>query len=147
MTLPGVRSLQLRLALSLAAVYVVATAIAVAVLLYQAYASADALSKEDLNRRAKHLAALTNVKEIGKPQVDLPEWLAALYRSGAFLYAVNDARGSLMASSTPEAGDLVARLPAPGDGPSYFRLRSFGSAKKDYFGLTTRLKAAPDPCA
>ena len=135
------RSLQVRLALSLAAVYVVATAIAVGALLYQAYASADALSKEDLNRRAKHLAALTSVAETGKPSIDLPEWLAALYRSGAFLYAVSDAGNSLIASSTSEAGDLLARLPVPADGPAYFRLRSFGGDRKDYFGLTMRLES------
>jgi hypothetical protein len=46
MKLPAVGSLQVRLALSLAAVYLAATAIAIVVLLYQAYSTADALSKE-----------------------------------------------------------------------------------------------------
>ena len=33
----------------------------------------------------------------------------------------------------------MARLPVPTDVPAYFRLRSFGVARKDYFGLTARL--------
>src|SRR5439155_2118637 len=73
MKLPGVRSLQLRLALSLAAVYLAATAIAVVVLLYQAYSTADALSKEDLNRRARHLASLATADRSGAPRVELPD--------------------------------------------------------------------------
>jgi two-component system, OmpR family, sensor histidine kinase TctE len=137
--LVGARSLQLQLALSLAAVYVVATAIAVAVLLYQAYSTADALSKEDLNRRAKHLAALAALDGSGQPRLDLPDWLDALYRSGTFLYAVNRADGPVIASSSTEANELVERLPVPRDEPVYFRLRSFGVAKRDYFGLTASL--------
>jgi signal transduction histidine kinase len=144
-TLPRTRSLQVQLALSLAAVYVVATAIAVVVLLYQAYATADALSKEDLNRRAKHLAALATAGESGKPAIDLPDWLDALYRSGTFLYSVNSPDGDIIASSSVEAGSLVARLPAPGDQPIYFRLRSFGDEKRDYFGLTTILSSGVGP--
>jgi len=139
------RSLQLQLALSLAAVYVAATAIGVVVLLYQAYSTADALSKEDLNRKAKHLAAITVSGSGGRPRVDLPDWLEALYRSGAFLYAVNRPEGPLIAQSTAEAGDLVVRLPVPRDEPEYFRLRSFGVAKKDYFGLTVRLDSRAGP--
>ena len=126
MRLPGTRSLQVQLALNLAAVYVVATAIAVVVLLYQAYSTADALSKEDLNRRAKHLAALATIGDSGKPSVDLPDWLDALYRSGTFLYSVNNSDQEIIATSSPDAGSLVVRLPVPGDEPVYFRLRSFG---------------------
>jgi signal transduction histidine kinase len=139
------RSLQVQLALSLAAVYVAATAIAVVVLLYQAYSTADALSKEDLNRRAKHLAALATAGDSGKPVIALPDWLEALYRTGAFLYSVNSPGGEIFASSSAEAGNLVARLPAPGDQPVYFRLRSFGDKKRDYFGLTTNLASLIGP--
>jgi signal transduction histidine kinase len=139
------RSLQLQLALSLAAVYVAATAIAVGVLLYQAYSTADALSKEDLNRRAKHLAALASLDAAARPRIELPEWLDVLYRSGTFLYAVNHADGALIASSDTEAGELADRLPVPGAEPVYFRLRSFGAAKRDYFGLTARLDSRVGP--
>lgn len=139
MKLFGPRSLQLQLALSLAGVYLAATAIAVAALVYQAYSTADALSKEDLNRRAKHLAALATADGSGTARVDLPEWLDALYRSGTFLYAVSRPEGPLVATSSSEAGGLVSRLPAPRDEPVYFRLRSFGDGKRDYFGITTRL--------
>jgi two-component system, OmpR family, sensor histidine kinase TctE len=144
-TLPRTRSLQVQLALSLAAVYVVATAIAVVVLLYQAYSTADALSKEDLNRRAKHLAALATAEDSGKPGIGLPDWLDALYRSGTFLYSVNNPDGELIASSSSEAGNLVARLPVPGDQPVYFRLRSFGDERRDYFGLTAILASLVGP--
>ena len=145
MRLSGTRSLQLRLALSLAAVYVAATAIGVVVLLYQAYSTADALSKEDLNRRARHLAALATADGSAKFRVDLPDWLDALYRSGTFLYAVNRPEGQVIAASSVEAGDLVARLPVPGSDPVYFRLRSFGDGKRDYFGLTGRLDSRVGP--
>lgn len=145
MSLLRARSLQLQLAMSLAAVYVAATAIGVAALLYQAYSTADALSKEDLNRKAKHLAAITVPDALGRPRVDLPDWLDALYRSGAFLYAVNRPEGPVIAQSNPEAGDLVARLPVPREEPEYFRLRGFGVAKKDYFGLTVRLASRAGP--
>jgi hypothetical protein len=117
MRLPAVGSLQLRLALSLAAVYLAATAIAIVVLLYQAYSTADALSKEDLNRRARHLASLASADASGAPRFDLPDWLDALYRSGTFLYAVTRPDGPIIAASTPDAGDLVSRLPVPRDAP------------------------------
>jgi signal transduction histidine kinase len=145
MKLPAVGSLQLRLALSLAAVYLAATAIAIVVLLYQAYSTADALSKEDLNRRARHLASLASADASGAPRFDLPDWLDALYRSGTFLYAVTRPDGPIIAASTPDAGDLVSRLPVPRDEPVYFRLRSFGAVGRDYFGVTVGLDSRVGP--
>src|SRR5262245_18745125 len=145
MRLPAVGSLQVRLALSLAAVYLAATAIAIVVLLYQAYSTADALSKEDLNRRARHLASLASADASGAPRFDLPDWLDALYRSGTFLYAVTRPDGPIIAASTPDAGDLVSRLPVPSDGPVYFRLRSFGAVGRDYFGVTVGLDSRVGP--
>jgi signal transduction histidine kinase len=145
MRLPRARSLQLQLALSLAAVYLAATAIAVLALLYQAYSTADALSKEDLNRRARHLASLATADASGTPRFDLPDWLDALYRSGAFLYAVSRPDGPVVATSSPDVGDLVSRLPVPRDGPEYFRLRSFGAIGRDYFGLTVNLDSRVGP--
>jgi signal transduction histidine kinase len=145
MKLPPVGSLQVRLALSLAAVYLAATAIAIVVLLYQAYSTADALSKEDLDRRARHLASLASADASGAPRFDLPDWLDALYRSGTFLYAVTRPDGPIIAASTPDAGDLVSRLPVPSDGPVYFRLRSFGAVGRDYFGVTVGLDSRVGP--
>jgi signal transduction histidine kinase len=145
MTQPRSHSLQLRLALSLAAVYLAATAIAIAGLIYQAYSTADELSKEDLNRRAKHLAVLATADATGNSRIDLPDWLDALYRSGTFIYAVNRPDGPVIAASNPEVADLVARLPLPTDVPAYFRLRSFGVARKDYFGLSARLASGIGP--
>src|SRR5262245_60143275 len=145
MRLPAVGSLQLRLALSLAAVYLAATAIAIVVLLYQAYSTADALSKEDLNRRARHLASLASADASGALRFDLPDWLDALYRSGAFLYAVSRPDGPAVAASTPDAGGLVSRLPVPRDGPAYFRLRSFGAIGRDYFGVIVNLDSRVGP--
>ena len=135
----------MRLALSLAAVYLVATAIGVVALLYQAYSTADALSKEDLNRKAKHLAALTTRQPDGSPLTRLPDWLDALYRSGAFMHAVHRPDGALVTQSTKEVGDLVARLPPATAEPLYFRLKNFGEARKDYFGLTVSLESAAGP--
>jgi two-component system sensor histidine kinase TctE len=145
MKLLGARSLALQLALSLAAVYLAATAIATAVLLYQAYSTADALSKEDLNRRARHLASLATSDRAGTLRLELPDWLDALYRSGAFLYAVTRPEGPVLAASTPEAGDLVSRLPVPAGEPVYFRLRSFGAIGRDYFGVTLNLDSRAGP--
>jgi signal transduction histidine kinase len=145
MTLRGGRSLQLQLALSLAAVYVAATAIAVAVLLYQAYATADVLSKEDLNRRARHLASLATTDASGTLHFDLPDWLDALYRSGTFLYAVSRPEGAVVAASSSDVGDLVSRLPVPRVEPEYFRLRSFGAVGRDYFGVTVNLDSRVGP--
>jgi signal transduction histidine kinase len=145
MRLPGARSLQLQLALSLAMVYLAATAVVVAVLLYQAYSTADALSKEDLNRRSRHLASFVTADGSGGTRIDLPDWLDALYRSGAYLYAVTRPAGTLIAASSPDAGELVSRLPVPQDGPVYFRLRSFGAIGRDYFGLTVNLESRVGP--
>ena len=145
MKLPRARSLQLQLALSLAAVYIAATAIAIVVLLYQAYSTADALSKEDLNRRARHLASLATPDGSGAPRIDLPDWLDALYRSGTFLYAVTRPEGPVVATSSPDVGDLVSRLPVPRDEPVYFRLRSFGAVGRDYFGVTVNVSSRAGP--
>jgi len=145
MRLFGVRSLQGQLALSLAALYVVATAIVAAAIVYQAYSTADQLSNEDLNRRARHLASLAKMDDGEQPVIALPDWLASLYRSGAFLYAVRYPSGPTIAVSDPLVGDLISRLPEPGAEPSYFRLRHFGPGEKDYFGLTVALGSAIGP--
>jgi hypothetical protein len=71
------RSLQLQLALSLAVLFIAATAIAVAGIVYQAYSTADALSREDLNRRARHLANVVVADGAGEAKAELPEWLAS----------------------------------------------------------------------
>ena len=139
------RSLQLQLALSLATLYVTATAILVGVLVYQAYSTADALSKEDLNRRARHLANVAVVDGSGEPRVELPEWLASLYSSGTFLFDVRRADGPVIVASNAEVRDLVLRLPVPGDEPAYFRLKHFGSGERDYFGLTARVDSRIGP--
>src|SRR5712671_2922276 len=68
-----------------------------------------------------------------------------LYRSGAFLYAVSRPDGPVIATSNPDVGDLVSRLPVPRDGPEYFRLRSFGAIGRDYFGLTVNLDSRVGP--
>ncbi|UPJ50540.1 HAMP domain-containing protein [Bradyrhizobium sp. 200] len=145
MRLFRVQSLQLQLALSLAALYVAATAIAVAGLVYQAYSTADALSTEDLNRRARHLASLVTVDTAGEYKVELPDWLASLYRSGSFLYAARHPEGKVVAASNAEVADLVSRLPVPGDQPAYFRLRHFGASERDYFGLTAGIESRVGP--
>jgi signal transduction histidine kinase len=139
------RSLQLQLALSLAALFIAATAIAVAGIVYQAYSTADALSREDLNRRARHLANVVVADGAGEAKAELPEWLASLYRSGAFLYAARRPAGKVIAASDDEIADLVFRLPVPDDQPAYFRLRHFGAAKRDYFGLTARVDSGVGP--
>lgn len=145
MRLFGPRSLQVQLALSLAALYVVATAVVSTAIVYQAYSTADQLSNEDLNRRARHLAGLAKVGEGEQPVIALPDWLASLYRSGAFLYAVRYPAGPVIAASDPLVGDLVSRLPAPTEPSAHFRLRHFGPGEKDYFGLTVALGSPVGP--
>jgi two-component system, OmpR family, sensor histidine kinase TctE len=139
------RSLQVQLALSLAALYVAATAIAVAGIVYQAYSTADALSTEDLNRRARHLANVVVADSTGEAKAELPDWLAALYRSGRFLYAARLPAGKVIAASNDEVADLVSRLPVPGEQPAYFRLTHFGAAARDYYGLTARVDSRVGP--
>ena len=145
MRLLGARSLQGQLALSLAALYVVATAIVTAAIVYQAYSTADQLSNEDLDRRARHLASLVKIGDGEQPVIALPDWLASLYRSGTFLYAVRHPAGPTIAVSDPLVGDLISRLPEPSGQPAYFRLRHFGPGEKDYFGQTVALGSAIGP--
>jgi signal transduction histidine kinase len=145
MNLFRMRSLQLRLALSLAALYIAATAIAVTGIVYQAYSTADELSTEDLNRRARHLANVVVADGAGEAKVELPDWLAALYRSGRFLYAARRPAGKIIAASNDEVADLVTRLPVPGEQPAYFRLTHFGAAARDYYGLTAKLDSRVGP--
>jgi signal transduction histidine kinase len=143
--LRGPRSLQGRLALNLAALYLAATAMIAAVLVGRAYSTADQLSKEDLSRRARHLAFLLKVGPSGEALLELPDWLDSVYRSGAYLYAVRSPGGRIIGTSNTEVHDLAPRLPVPQSEPIPMRLRSFGVSRRDYYGLNVRLDSRAGP--
>jgi signal transduction histidine kinase len=149
MTPVRLRSLQLRLAVQLAAVYVVATAIAAGILIYQAYDTAGTLNDRDLNLRAADLARYVSADSNKAIRLDLPSRLAAAYESGSStdIFAVRAADGRVITASPPGFGEVVAKWPvaASGEDPSYFRLRDFGSASKDYYGLSIGLDSAAGP--
>lgn len=140
------RSLQAQLALRLAALYVAATVIAVGALVYQAYATADSLSEEDLSRRAQDLAGFVS-SEGGRPRLDLPAKLAAAYESPAetFLFVVRGAAGDIVAASHPDVRDVASGWPLAADDARFFRLEDFGRTGQDYYGLTTRIDSRAGP--
>jgi len=141
------RSLQVRLAVRLAALYVVAAALAAGFLIYQAYDTAGTLNDRDLNLRAGDIARYATSDPQRGIRLDLPAKLAAAYELGssADIFAVRTADGAVIAASPPSFGEVVAKWPAPGDDPSYFRLRNFGPESQDYYGLSVGLDSAAGP--
>jgi two-component system, OmpR family, sensor histidine kinase TctE len=134
------RSLQVRLAVRLAVLYLFATAIAVAVLIYQAYDTAGTLNDRDLHLRAADLARYVTVDSKDGVRLDLPANLAAAYQSAASdIFAVRSQDGRIIGASPRSFGELVAGWPVPTDDATYFRLKSFGAASQDYYGLSVAL--------
>ena len=147
MTPVRLRSLQLRLAVQLAILYALATAIAAAILIYQAYDTAETLGERDLNLRAADLARHA-VPGASGARLDLPPQLAAAYQAGdADMFVLRAADGRVLAASPPGFAEVVAKWPLPSDEPSYFNLRGFGPASRDYHGLSVTLESAAGPVA
>src|SRR6185436_9197792 len=83
----------------------------------------------------------------GAASVALPPAQAGAYGAAdaGAVFAVRDAAGRLVAAQPAGFGELVARWPAAGDDPEFFRLSRFGPAARDYHGLTIRLDSAAGP--
>jgi two-component system, OmpR family, sensor histidine kinase TctE len=141
------RSLQLRLAVRLALLYVAATMVGVGVLVYQAYDTADTLNDRELSLRAADLARYVSVDAGGMARLDLSPKLAASYETGsdADLFAIRGPDDRIIAASPPSFGETVAKWPAPTDDPSYFRLKNFGAAAQEYYGLSVQVGSAAGP--
>jgi two-component system, OmpR family, sensor histidine kinase TctE len=141
------KSLRATLALRLAALYVAATAIAVGILIFQAYETADSLNDRELGLRAADLARYVTVDSAGTTRLDLPPQLAASYQAAgeADIFVVRRNAETVLAASPPNFGEVVVKWPTGTDDPSYFRLRNFGSAGREYYGLTVVQNSAAGP--
>jgi two-component system, OmpR family, sensor histidine kinase TctE len=141
------RSLQLRLAVRLALLYVAATMVGVGFLVYQAYETADTLNDRELSLRAADLARYDFVDASGMARLDLSPKLAASYETGsdADLFAIRGSDDRIIAASPPSFGETVAKWPVPTDDPSYFRLKNFGTAAQEYYGLSLQFGSAAGP--
>jgi two-component system, OmpR family, sensor histidine kinase TctE len=141
------KSLRVTLALRLAALYVAATALAVGILIFQAYETADSLNDRELGLRAADLARYVTVDSAGTTRLDLPPQLAASYQAAgeADIFVVRRNAETVLAASPPNFGEVVVKWPTGTDDPSYFRLRNFGSAGREYYGLTVVQNSAAGP--
>jgi signal transduction histidine kinase len=147
MTFPAIRSLQVRLAIRLAALYVAATAVAVGVLIYQAYDTADTLNDRELSLRAADLAGHVTIGADGMAVLDLPPALAARYQEAGDvdMFAVRGTDDRILRASPPGFGEIAAKWPTATDEPSYFQLKGFGPAQRDYYGLSIMQSSAAGP--
>jgi hypothetical protein len=142
-----IRSLQVRLAVRLAALYVAATAIAVGILIYQAYETADSLNDRELSLRAGDLARYVVVDPDGVARLHLPPELAASYTAtgDVDIFAVRGTADKILAASPPSFGEIAATWSVATDEPSYFHLKQFGSAAREYYGLTIMRSSVAGP--
>jgi signal transduction histidine kinase len=144
------RSLQLRLVVPLAILYLAAAAIAVGILVYQAYETAGSLNDRELDLRAEDLARAIVTDSSGQPRLDLPSKLAAAYAAAPEddLFAIRDANGRVIAASSAEFGERVAKWPPAKGEPSYFRLSGVGTEEvgtESYYGLNVALQTSAGP--
>jgi signal transduction histidine kinase len=142
-----IKSLQLRLTLELAALFLVASCLAVGGLIYSASLTAGSVADRELELRAEDLAGYVSLDESDKPRLTLPPTLQQAYSAAAqqSVFAIRDQFGRLIAASTPETGETVARWPPADSEPSYFRLSSFGTSARDYSGVSIKLDSAAGP--
>jgi signal transduction histidine kinase len=141
------KSLRAQLALRLAALYVAATAIAVGILIYQAYETADTLNDRELSLRASDLARYVRADPAGVTRLELPPGLAASYQTAGEtdIFAVRRSANAVLAASPPSFGDVAAKWPTGTDEPSYFHLKDFGTARREYYGVTVVQSSAAGP--
>jgi len=141
------KSLRAQLALRLAALYVAATAIAVGILIYQAYETADTLNDRELSLRASDLARYVRADPAGVARLELPPGLAASYQTAGEtdIFAVRRSANAVLAASPPSFGDVAAKWPTGTDEPSYFHLKDFGTAGREYYGVTVVQSSAAGP--
>jgi two-component system, OmpR family, sensor histidine kinase TctE len=141
------RSLQLHLALRLAAVFIAATAAIVGIVVYRAYDTADTLNDRELSLRAADLAKYVSTDAAGLARLDLPSKLKEAYAAepGADVFAIRGSGGRIISASPSEFGSVVMRWPEATDDPAYFRLESFGTQSRDYYGLGINLDSPAGP--
>lgn len=142
-----IKSLQLRLTIELGALFLVASCLAMGGLIYSASLTAGSVANRELELRAEDLARYVSLDERHKPRLSLPPALQQAYSAAAqqSVFAIRDQFRRLIAASTPEIGETVARWPPADSEPSYFRLSSFGSSARDYSGVSIRLDSAAGP--
>src|SRR5262249_13420660 len=144
------RSLQLRLAVRLAILYVAAAAIAVGILVYQPYETPASVNDRERDLRGEDLARAIVTDSGGRPRLDLPSKLAAAYAAAPEddLFAIRDANGRVIAASSAEFGERVAKWPPAKGEPSYFRLSGVGAEEvgtESYYGLNVALQTLAGP--
>src|SRR5262249_29941832 len=120
---------------------------AVGILIFQAYETADSLNDRELNLRAADLARYVTVDSGGAARLELPAQLAASYQAAgdADMYAVRRSADTVLAASPSKFGEVVLKWPTGTDDPSYFHLHDFGSAAREYYGLTVVQSSAAGP--
>jgi two-component system, OmpR family, sensor histidine kinase TctE len=142
-----IKSLQLRLTIELAALFLVASCLAVGGLIYSASLTAGSVADRELELRAEDLARNVSLDESHKPRLTLPPTLQQAYSAAAqqSVFVIRDQFVRLIAASTPEIGETIARWPPADSEPSYFRLSSFGTAARDYSGVSIKIDSAAGP--
>lgn len=142
-----IKSLQLRLTIELGALFLVASCLAMGGLIYSASLTAGSVANRELELRAEDLARYVSLDGSHKPRLSLPPTLQQAYSAAAqqSVFAIRDQFRRLIAASTPEIGETVARWPPADSEPSYFRLGSFGPSARDYSGVSIRLDSAAGP--
>jgi hypothetical protein len=141
-----IKSLRLRLTVELAAL-LVASCLAVGGLIYSASLTAGSVTDRELELRAEDLARCVSPDESHTQSLSLPRTLQHAYSAATqqSVFAIQDQFGRLIAASTPEIGETVARWPPADSEPSYFRLSSCGPSARDYSGVSIKLDRAAGP--
>ena len=139
-----IKSLQVRLTVELAVLFLVASCLAVGGLIYSASLTAGSVADRELELRAEDLAGYVLLDENRKPRLNLPVTLQQAYSAAAqqSVFAIRDKDGGLVEASTPEIGAMAARQPPADSESSYFRLGSFGTSARDYYGVSIKLDSA-----
>ncbi len=137
----------MRLAVRLAAVYIILTAVAVGIVIYRASDAAGTLGDRELSLRAQDLARAVSLDAAGRPRLDLPAKLQAVYAvaDGVDIFAIRAADRGVVAAVPPGFGARVASWPPPTDDPSYFRIGNLTSGAPDYYGLSLAVDSAAGP--
>jgi two-component system, OmpR family, sensor histidine kinase TctE len=127
--------------------FFVASCLAIGGLIYSASLTADSLAGRDLGLRADDLARHVSLDEKGSARLELPPGLRQAYDAAAqrSLFAIRDPAGRLIAASTPEIGAMAMHGPPSDSEPNFFRLTSFGPARRDYSGISIQLDSAAGP--
>jgi len=126
------RSLQLRLAARLGAVFAIATVLVVGAFFYLSYQLAEELSRRDMFRLAEALARVLEADgELGSLD-RLREW-DVLKKESAF--AIFDRNGHIITASSDAFRIIATGRSSDTSRQDTFRIASFGSAEKPYYGL------------